>query len=517
MNINPEGLTAFLIANSSQLGIKLLEQIYLVAISVSIAILIGIPLGILAIKYRRLRTVTLGFASILQTIPSLALLAFLLPFFGIGAKPAIIALAIYALLPIVQNTVTGIESVPDAAIQAARGLGFTSWQRLRIVEIPLALPTIVAGIRIATVTCVAIATLAAFIGAGGLGDFINRGLALNNTRFLLLGAIPAALLAVTLDFIIGKIEKSLARNKIKPKKKNYFTLGFIIILFCIPLIASFSSNVFSIRNQDTIRIATKNFTEQFILGEILAQLIESKTNLNVERDFNLGTTEICQQAMVNNQIDIYPEYTGTAYLTILKKPYKNSDTKQIFSVVKEDYQKNFNIIWLPPFGFNNTQALAIREDFAAQHHIETITDLAPFSNQLTIGAPAEFIQRPDALPGLIRVYNLHFKTVKQFEPSLMYSAIFHNHVDVIMAFSTDGRIAKYHLRLLQDDRHLFPPYDAATLVRADVLKKHPELQALLQSLSGKINEQTMQKMNYAVDVEKRSPAEVARAFLQAIK
>lgn len=512
MNKNPEGLMAFLLDNASQINIKVLEQIYLVSLSVTIAILIGIPLGILASKYRGLRTWTLGFTSLLQTIPSLALLAFLLPLFGIGTKPAIIALAIYSLLPIVQNTVIGIESVPAATIEAARSLGFTSWQRLRIVEMPLALPIIVGGIRIATVTCVAIATLAAFIGAGGLGDFINRGLALNNTRFLLLGAIPAALLAVLLDFFIGKVQKNIAHTAWQ-KKKPIISLGIIIILVSVSIIAAFSTYFLTANDKGTIRIATKNFTEQFILGEILAQLIEAKTSLKVERKFNLGTTDICQQALVNQQIDMYPEYTGTAFLTVLNKPYKQTDSKKIYQEVKTDYLNKYNLLWLPPFGFNNTQALAVRRDYAEQHRIKSISDLVPFSEQLTVGAPAEFIQRADALPGLIRSYHVQFKNIKQFQPSLLYPAIENHYVDVIMAFSTDGQLTKYPVRLLQDDKHVFPPYDAAIVVRVEILQKHPELTTILESLGNKINEQKMQKMNYEVEIKKRSPAEVALEFL----
>ena len=513
MTGHSEGLITFLQDNAQTLGFKLLEQIYLVTLSVTIAILIGIPLGILALKYRRLHAGLLGVTSLLQTIPSLALLAFLLPFFGIGSVPAIIALAIYALLPIVQNTVTGIESIPAATIEAARALGFTSWQRLRIVEIPLAMPIIIAGIRIATVTCVGIATLAAFIGAGGLGDFINQGLALNNTRFLLLGAIPAALLALLLDYTFGRIEKMFAKNTFRRASKPYFSIGLIIILVIASILTAFSAPFLNGRDQSTVRIASKNFTEQLILAEIMAQLIEAKTQLNVVRNFNLGTTDICHRALLNNQIDIYPEYTGTAYLVVLHHSYHQADTKIIYDVVKHDYAKQFNLVWMPTFGFNNTQALAVREEPDGQQQINRISDLVSVSDQLTIGAPAEFIQRPDALPGLIKTYHVRFKSIKQFQPALLYEAIDHHHVDVIMAFSTDGKLLQYHLRLLEDDKHLFPPYDAAPVVRADILQKHPELVPLLQSLSGKIDGKKMQEMNYEVDVQKRTPAEVARAFL----
>ena len=205
-------LLEFLIDKAPDLWLKILEHLLLTTVSTGIAIAIGVPLGIWITRNPVFRRAVLGVAGVIQTVPSLALLAFLLPFLGIGARPAIVALTLYALLPIVRNTYTGIEGVSPPVIEAAKGVGFGNFQRLWMVEMPLALPVIVAGIRTATVICVGIATLSAFIGAGGLGDFINRGLALNNTRLILLGAIPAAILALLFDAVIGIIEKLLRRG-----------------------------------------------------------------------------------------------------------------------------------------------------------------------------------------------------------------------------------------------------------------------------------------------------------------
>lgn len=490
---------------------KLIEQLYLVGAAMTIAILVGVPLGILVVRTQRLRAITLSFAGILQTVPGLALLAFLLPFFGIGAKPAIIALVVYALLPVMRNTVTGLENIPAESIEAARGLGFTKLQRLWIVELPLAMPTIIAGIRIATVISVGVATLAAFIGAGGLGDYINRGLALNNTQLLLMGAIPAALMALILDFVIGQIEVLLQKNKSGSKAKSFLALGFIGVLLALSVFAA-SAPLWE-KHHNTVRVATKNFTEQFILGEIIAQLIEAKTHLHVERYFNLGTTEILQRSIVGGQIDIYPEYTGTAYLTVLNLPYTGLGAHALFEKVQADYQNKYNILWLAPLGFNNTQAIVVRDEFAIQYHLNTISDLVPMQQLLIMGAPPEFVSRPDALPGLEKAYGLHFGKVKQLEPNLMYLAIFQKQVNTIMAFSTDGRIEKYHLRILQDDKNLFLPYDASILIRQSTLEKYPEMK-ILELLSGKIDDKTMRAMNYQVDVEKKTPVEVAKAFLQ---
>jgi osmoprotectant transport system permease protein len=501
----------FLQNNFHELLIKLVQQLYLVGAAIAIALLIGIPMGIFAAHHNRVRHWVLGFASILQTIPGLALLVFLLPFFGIGVVPAIVALSIYALLPIAANTVIGITTIPQENIEAATALGFTAWEQLIFVETPLAMPTIIGGIRIATTICVGTATLAAFIGGGGLGDFINRGLALNNTKFLMLGAIPAAFLALFLDFSLRAIQKNF-QNLQKPKRKKSYLIIIMsfILFFPIAVFAFFNA---SNHTENTIRIGTANFTEQLILGELMAQLIEAKTHLKVERKFNLGTSELLQKSLLDNQIDLYPEYTGTAYLLALHQTYLGMSRQALYSYVKENYLKKYHLIWLSPFGFNDTQAIAVKYEFADRNHLKTISDLLPLENQLTLAAPPEFSQRPDGRVGLIQKYGLHFLSVKEMEPVLMYQAIKNNNVNVMVAFSTDGRVPVYHLHILQDDKNLFPPYDCAPLVRMSVLKLHPEIVNVLQLLSHKINDETMQKLNAEVDLEKRTPKEVAHDFL----
>lgn len=488
----------FLSAHSATLSIKLLEQLSLVGISMGIAISIGVPIGIWLKHQCRWQIPILGVASVLQTIPSLALLGLLLPFVGIGTLPALIALSIYALLPIIRNTLLGLQSIPEEIKESADDLGSTRWQQIRLVDLPLALPAIMTGIRTATSMTVGIATLAAFIGAGGLGDFINQGLALNNMQLILLGAIPAALLALFLDGLLAY------RHKI---------VGIITIALLI-LVAPFIKQLYSFdQKEPTLRIATKNFSEQLILGHLMAQVIEAHTNVKVERKFNLGSTAICQQAMLNGEIDLYPEYTGTAYLLVLKAPYKNQTPDELYSTVKTAYQQRFNLVWLSPFGFNNTQALAIRQEFAQNRNIKTITDLLKFHGTLKLGAPSEFIGRPDGLPGLAKTYQLKFASMQEFDPGLMYQAIQKKHVDVISAFSTDGRIPAYNLQILKDDRHLFPPYYAAPIIRQAVLTAYPEVGPALALLANQINDTVMQDLNYKVDLKKQDPAEVARNFL----
>ncbi|GAB4222994.1 MAG: glycine betaine ABC transporter substrate-binding protein [Gammaproteobacteria bacterium] len=502
----------FFIGHVPELGTKIFEQINLVVIATLAAVMIGLPCGIWISRFPRSKTAILGVANILQTIPSLALLTLLLPFVGIGFKPALIALTLYALLPIIRNTVTGIEGVPAESIEAARGLGFTYLQRLWLVELPLALPVIVAGIRTAVVISTGIATIAAFIGAGGLGDFINRGLATNDMRLVMLGAIPAALLALLLDMVIARIEKLLAiRDRKKRRIAKYAIVTISSALFAGVIGWSWWGMPAS---NEVVRVATKNFTEQFILGEIIAQTLEAKTDLTVERKFNLGTTDICHAAMIKGEIDIYPEYTGTALLTILHQP-KQTDAKKVFAKVSAEYQELFAITWLAPFGFENTQAIAVQDEVAKRHNLNTISDVVPLASTMILGAPAEFTTRADAGPALEKIYNLRFKEVKEMQPGLMYQAIKEGFVDGIFAFSTDGRLTAYRLKVLRDDKQALPPYDAAPLIRTEILHQHPEIVTALAPLANAIDATSMQQLNYLVDIKKQDIAQVAHQFLVA--
>jgi glycine betaine/choline ABC-type transport system substrate-binding protein len=263
-----------------------------------------------------------------------------------------------------------------------------------------------------------------------------------------------------------------------------------------------------------VRIGTKNFTEQLILGEMMAQVIEAKTDLNVERRFNLGGTMICHGALVNGEIDLYAEYTGTGLTAILKHAVITDPEKALYYVTKA-YHERFDLQWLKPFGFNNTYAITIRSSDAAQNGWNTISDLKASANDLLAGFTAEFAERPDGYPGLRQTYNLQFGDVRDFDPALMYEAIRNNEVDVICAFATDGRIAAYNLKPLEDDRNFFPPYHAAPVIREEILKAHPGLENALSLFGGLIDDATMQRLNFEVDGKKRETAKVVEEFLRA--
>ena len=520
-------MTNFILERLPELWLRTGEHILLTGLSTACAVVVGMPLGILASRRVWLRGPVLSVVGILQTIPSLAMLAILLALLHkIGEAPAIIALILYALLPIVRNTLTGIEGVSPEASEAARGIGMTDRQQLWMVELPLALPVIVAGIRTAAVAGVGIATLSAFIGAGGLGQFINRGLALSDTRLILLGAIPAALLALLVDAAIGAAgsglrpvpttERASLRRRARP-----LTVSLPIIMLAVGFLAyvtGSSSSVSPCRASDsrdgTIRIGSKNFTEQIILGELMAQMIEAHTDIVVERKFNLGGTMICHGAMVNEQIDLYAEYTGTALTAILNRVVI-ADPDEALNNVRQAYRDQFDIEWLEPFGFNNTYTITVRKQDADRYGWKNISGLASRSRDLRAGFTAEFAERPDGYPGLRQHYGYAFGEVRDLDPAIMYEAIANDEVDVICAFATDGRIAAYELQPLNDDLGFFPPYRAAPVIRSSLLLVHPDSRGALAPLAGLIQDEAMQRLNFEVDGNGRTPEKVVREFLTA--
>jgi osmoprotectant transport system substrate-binding protein len=266
---------------------------------------------------------------------------------------------------------------------------------------------------------------------------------------------------------------------------------------------------------DTIVVGSKNFTEQIVLAELFAQQIEAHTKLHVERRVNLGGTLLCQQALVAGQIDLYPEYTGTALTAVLHEPITR-DPSKVFHLVQSEYRKRFGVAVLPPLGFDDTFAIVVRGDVAAKLHLRTISDIRPYAPKWRAGFGYEFMERPDGYHGWIAAYGLHFLGEPRIlDLGLLYRALTDGQVDVVAGNSTDGLIAALGLVALKDDRHFFPPYQAVPLVRQSTLDKHPEVGKALELLAGKISEEQMRRMNYAVDGGRRDPAEVVRAFRAA--
>ncbi len=263
-----------------------------------------------------------------------------------------------------------------------------------------------------------------------------------------------------------------------------------------------------------VRIGAKNFTEQFILGELLSQLVEAKTNLTVERKFNLGGTMICHRALIKGEIDLYPEYTGTALTAILKREVIASPDAT-YDAVAEAYRDRFACEWFSPFGFNNTYAITVRHADAEANRWQAVSDLREPAPSLKAAFTAEFVERPDGYPGLKKAYGFAFGSARELDAGLMYKALAGGEADVICAFATDGRIAAYKLVPLADDKGFFPPYFAAPVVRSATLEAHPELREVLNALAATLDDATMQQLNYEVDERKLAPSDVARRFLRS--
>lgn len=512
----------FVIERKSQILDLFMQHIELTIFAILVAVLIGIPLAILIVRYRKLSVPIIGFTNVVQSIPSLALLGFLIPVLGIGSKPAIVMVVMYSLLPIVKNTFTGLTNIEPSLIEAADGMGLTNTQVLLKVRFPLAMPIIMSGIRISSVTAVGLMTIAAFIGAGGLGYLVFSGVQTVNNNMILAGAIPACFLAIFLDFILGKVEdivvpqgiRTTHNNKNKKSNSPFNNKKFKIITLAIVLIIILSSVVTSFsKSKDTIIVGSKNFNEQLVLGNMVASLIENKTKYKVERKLNLGGTAVVFSAMQSKDVDIYVEYTGTGLVNILKKPTMTDPTK-VYDVVKEDFSKNYGMELMKPLGFNNTYVIAVKKDFADKNNLNTISDLAKISSNLNAGFTMEFANRPDGYLGVQKKYNLNFKSVKGIDAGLRYTSLANNETQVLDAFSTDGLLKKFDLKLLKDDMNFFPPYYAVPVIRAETLKKYPELKDVFQLLEGKITDEDMRTLNYKVD-NGDDPQKVADDFLRS--
>ncbi|WP_159721718.1 ABC transporter permease/substrate-binding protein [Enterococcus sp. CSURQ0835] len=486
----------------SQLLQAILEHLAISLSALLIAIVIAIPLAIFLSQKKRAAEIMLQLTSILQTIPSLALLGLLIPLVGIGTVPALIALVIYALLPIFQNTYIGLSEIDPSLEEAADAFGMSRLRKLMKVELPLALPVIISGIRTALVLIIGTATLAALIGAGGLGTFILLGIDRNDPSLTLIGAISSALLAILFSGLIRFLQT-------RSVKLTFATLG--VLFLAIGGIFFAQHNPFK---PETITIAGKLGAEPDILINMYREVIEQEDpEVKVELKPNFGKTSFLFNALKNDQIDIYPEFTGTVLESLVKvKTKKELSADQTYHTAKKLLQQQFDLTYLKPMKYENTYALAMRKATAEKDHITKISDLAQHP-ELKAGFTLEFSDRPDGYLGIQKVYGFKFQSVQGMEPALRYQAIKNNAVDVIDAYSTDSELKQYDLVALKDDGNLFPAYQGAPLMRAEFAQKHPQVVKGLNRLAGKITEEQMIQMNYAVNVEGKSPKKVAHEFL----
>ena len=492
-----------LIERREELIKAIIEHIKISFLALIIALLIAIPLGIYLSYHKKIAEIIIGITAILQTVPSLALLGLLIPFVGIGGVPAVIALVIYALLPILRNTYTGITEVDPVYMLASRAMGMNELQQLIKIQIPLAMPVIMAGIRTATVLIIGTATLASLIGAGGLGSLILLGLDRNNNSLILLGAIPAALLAVLFDFILKKFEKA-------DWKKILVCIFAVMVLF-------FAGNIGAdkMMKKNKLIIAGKLGTEPEILINMYKILIEENMdNIDVELKSGFGKTSFVFNALKSGEIDIYPEFTGTAVFTFLKENPVSNDADEVYSQAKKGMAEKFDMIYLSPMKFNDTYALAVPQKFAEENNLMKISDLEKIKDKIKAGFTREFNDREDGYKGLKKLYGFELPDIKEFEPKLRYVAVQNGDINLIDAYSTDSELAKYNLVVLEDDKKLFPPYQGAPLLRKDTLKKYPQLETILGKLQDKITDAEMREMNYEVGVDGKRAEDIAREYLK---
>lgn len=507
----------FMLTHGPEILQKTLEHVSLSLSAVLLACLIGIPLGFFIVGHKKLSQVVLGIANIIQTIPSLAMFAFAIPLFGIGVKPAVFALFLYALLPIIKNTLLGIRNVDPSIIKAAKGMGMSKVQIMFMVEVPLSISIIMGGIRIATVTSIGVTTIATLIAAGGLGDFIYQGLSTFNQSQILTGAVLSALLALIADFGLGIVEKKLTSDGLKvesgtvaKKKKKHTKRTIAVSLVVVVAILSFIF-VSNFKKKDTITIVNKNYTEQRIMGEMLGQYLESK-GYNTEV-VELGGTMLCFNALLSGDIDIYNEYTGTMYSSILKQTEILS-ADETYEICKDISAKEYGITWLSPYGYNNTYSLSATQEFVDKYGITTISDLEPISTSLLLGGGSEFGAREiDGFPAVERKYGFDFKAYKTMDVGISYQAVVNGEIDINAAYGTDGRIAKYNLVTLEDDKNVFPPYYLTPIMRTDFADDNPEIVKALNDLHNKFTADDMRRYNLMVD-EGADVNEVATLMLK---
>ncbi len=486
----------------------------LVLLSLAAGVLLSVPLGIAAARVRWLEAPVLGVASVVQTVPGLALLAILVPLLaalglrGIGFLPAFIALVLYGMLPVLRNTVVGLRGVDAAVLEAADGVGMTGRQRLWRIELPLALPVIIAGVRTAAVWTVGMATLSTPVGAPSLGNYIFGGLQTRNVDAILVGCVAAAALALLLDGLIHGLATGVARRRRALVAAAAVGLAALYLYTGIGLVRDASGG------RAAVVIGAKPFTEQYILAEVLAGRVKDATGLSTHTLPSLGST-VAFDGLRAGDIDLYVDYSGTLWTTILGHTDRAPDRAALLAEVDRALRDRHGVVVVGALGFENAYCLAMRRADAERLGVRTIGDLSRHAGRLSIGADYEFFARAE-WAALRDTYGLRFAGQRTMDPSLMYQAAGAGQVDLISAYTTDGRIAAFDLVVLADDRGAIPPYDAVILASARLARARPEVVDALRPLLGRIDADTMRALNRAVDDGGQSPAAAARGFLQSL-
>jgi osmoprotectant transport system permease protein len=474
-----------------------------------LALVIGIPAGLALTRLPRLAAPVIGFLAVLQALPSLILLALAIPFLGIGERPVLLAAVVYSLFPIIMNTYIGVTQVPPAIRDAARGMGMTTLQIVWNVELPLGFPVLLAGVRTAAIYASAMVVIGSLIGAGGLGDFVYNGMTQANTGLIWLGTIPILVLTLAMFWSLGGLA-TLAKRR---SSLGMSLGGGLIAVLSGYAIYGIVEHAVQPRRADLI-VGARDFIEGQVLAEVIKQTVEHETGLAVEIKENLSTI-VALKALKSGEIDLYPEYTGN--LLTSKEGLDQGvpdDRSTITSLVRREMQRRYGLILLQPFGLNNHYVPCVTQETARRFGLKKISDLRRVP-KLRVVIDQSFLPRPDGWKGLVESYDLHFeKPPTQVGPDFMYRALEAGETEIVIGFATDWQIESLELVPLADDRGYFPSYHAAPLVREEVLKRYPEVHAALDRLAGKIDDDTMRRLNYAVTKGRRKPEDIARKFLQ---
>jgi osmoprotectant transport system permease protein len=489
------------------------QHVLLSAAALALGLLISLPLSVLAIRSSRVRWPVLAFASLIQTVPSLALLALFYPlllalsslstrvlgqgFSALGFLPSLLALTLYSMLPIIRNGVTGIVNLNPAIIEAARGVGMTDRQRLMRIELPLATPMLMAGIRTAAVWVIGAATLSTPVGQTSLGNYIFSGLQVENWVAVLFGCTAAAVLALGVDQLLALIESGAAKRSKARVVTGVCLLLAGVLAAAVPRLATTHASYV---------IGAKNFSEQYILAELMAERIRQQS-ASVSQRVGLGSV-IAFRALARDELDAYVDYSGTVWANIMQRtdaPARDVVLREMGEWLRREH----GVTLLGSLGFENAYALAMRRERAEALGIRTIADLAQHASELGMGADFEFLSRPE-WTALQSAYDLRFRAQRQFQPTFMYKAVSSGEVDVISAFSSDGRIAAEDLVVLADPQQVILSYDAIVLL-APARAADRRLRRALQPLIGAIPIEAMREANLQVDRDENKTTPAAAA------
>jgi glycine betaine/choline ABC-type transport system substrate-binding protein/ABC-type proline/glycine betaine transport system permease subunit len=498
------------------LGDKLAAHVVLSASAIGLAMLIALPLAVWASRSPLVSRLALSMASLVQTIPALALLALFFPLllslravFGeglptLGFLPALMALTLYALLPILRNAVTAQANLDEGVLEAADGVGMTKWQKLVLVEAPLSAPFIMAGIRTASVWTIGLATLGTTIGQPSLGDPIFAGLQTQNWALVLAGCLASAGLALVADWLLWWIERGI------DERKRWKWAGALLAVMA-GVAAALASQSGS--EERRIVIAAKQFSEQYILAQLIGSQLEA-AGYAVEYRDGLGSA-VVHSAVASSAIDISVDYTGTIWTNYLNRT-DNPGREAMYRTIRDWEWRANGVKVLGRLGFENAYAFAMRQDRAAQLGVTSLDDLATVAPKLTVGGDPEFFERPEWL-AVRDAYGLTFARSRNFAPTFMYNALQSGEADVISAYTSDGRIAADKLVVLADPKGALPSYDAVMMLSPRIAENEGVI-AALKPLLGAVSVEAMREANLAVDREdaqKLTPKQAAERLTKA--